>query len=48
MSAWRRIAIEQVPSCQKTIEEAKDPYRMWLDLYHELLDLILTNLFIQK
>lgn len=38
MSAWRRIAIEHVPSCQKTIEEAKDPSRMWIDLYHELYD----------
>ncbi len=38
MSAWRRIAIENIPSCKQTIEEAKDPCWMWLDLRHELYD----------
>lgn len=38
MSAWRRIAIEHVPSCKKTIEEAEHTVFMWLNLFLDLID----------
>jgi hypothetical protein len=36
MSAWRRLAIEHIPSCKKIIEEAEDPGAMWIRLAGEL------------
>jgi hypothetical protein len=36
MSQWRRIAIEEVPSCKNMIEQAKNPVALWFDLYSEL------------
>lgn len=36
MSEWRRMAIEAIPSCQKFIEKAKDPYDMWFQLWDEV------------
>jgi len=38
MSAWRRIAIEHIPSCQKTIEETENPCAIWIRLAGELGD----------
>ena len=38
MSAWRRIAIEEVPACKRIIEQAKDPATLWSELYRELED----------
>lgn len=38
MSAWRRIAIDHIPSCKKTIEEAEDPGAMWIRLAGEVGD----------
>lgn len=36
MSQWRRIAIERVPSCKRSIEEAENPMALWIELYFEL------------
>ena len=36
MSTWRRIAIENLPSFQRVIEESDSIVSMWIDLFHEV------------
>jgi hypothetical protein len=36
MSRWRRVALEQVPSCKRDIEEAWSPMSMWIELHDSL------------
>jgi hypothetical protein len=48
MSHWRRLALEEVPTCKQVIEEAENPNALWSALYDELtslepVDSITTN-----
>lgn len=38
MSAWRRIALEHVPSCKQIIEEAGNFVSMWTSFLIEVTD----------
>ncbi|MBV9865643.1 MAG: hypothetical protein JO316_09855 [Abitibacteriaceae bacterium] len=43
MSLWRRIALEQVPSCKHTIEQARNPNSLWYGLYDDLIEAYLEQ-----